>query len=66
MFYKFFKILCRLWFGKILHTDVIGAENIPADGAFILAANHGIRLFSARSLTAKFVTWARKNFSKIP
>lgn len=40
MFYKFFKMLCRLWFGKILHTDVIGTENIPADGAFILAANH--------------------------
>lgn len=39
-FYKFFKTLCRLWFGKILHTDVIGTENIPADGAFILAANH--------------------------
>ena len=39
-FYKFFKVLCRFWFGKILHTDVIGAENIPAEGAFILAANH--------------------------
>ena len=40
MFYAFFKILCRLWFGKILGTKIIGAENIPADGAFILAANH--------------------------
>ena len=39
-FYKFFKVLCRIWFGKILKTDVIGAENIPKDGAFILAANH--------------------------
>ena len=39
-FYKFFKILCRIWFGKILKTDVIGAENIPKDGSFILAANH--------------------------
>ena len=40
MFYAFFKILCRLWFGKILGTKIIGLENIPKDGAFILAANH--------------------------
>ncbi|MBQ4404177.1 MAG: 1-acyl-sn-glycerol-3-phosphate acyltransferase [Selenomonadaceae bacterium] len=40
MFYKIFKILCRFWFGLILRTRVIGVENIPADGAFILAANH--------------------------
>ena len=40
MFYKFFKVLCRLWYGIILRTHVIGAENIPANGAFILAANH--------------------------
>ena len=40
MFYKIFKVLCRLWFGLILRTRVIGAENIPESGAFILAANH--------------------------
>lgn len=40
MFYKIFKMLCRLWFGMILRTRVIGLENIPKDGAFILAANH--------------------------
>lgn len=40
MFYKIFKVLCRIWFGLILRTKVIGAENIPKDGAFILAANH--------------------------
>ena len=40
MFYKIFKILCRFWFGTILRTRVIGAENIPSKGAFILAANH--------------------------
>ena len=40
MFYKIFKVLCRFWFGLILRTRVIGAENIPKDGAFILAANH--------------------------
>lgn len=40
MFYKIFKMLCRLWFGTILGTRVIGMENIPKDGAFILAANH--------------------------
>lgn len=40
MFYKIFKMLCKIWFGVIFRTRVIGAENIPADGAFILAANH--------------------------
>lgn len=40
MFYKIFKVLCRFWYGTILRTRVIGAENIPAAGAFILAANH--------------------------
>lgn len=40
MFYKIFKALCRIWFGAIFRTRVIGAENIPRDGAFILAANH--------------------------
>lgn len=40
MFYKFFKVLCRIWYGTILRTRVLGAENIPTSGAFILAANH--------------------------
>lgn len=40
MFYKIFKMLCRLWFGTILRTRIIGLENIPENGAFILAANH--------------------------
>lgn len=40
MFYKIFKVLCRFWYGLILRTRVIGSENIPASGAFILAANH--------------------------
>lgn len=40
MFYKIFRGLCRFWYGTILGTRVIGAENIPASGAFILAANH--------------------------
>ena len=40
MFYRIFKVLCRIWFGTILGTRVIGAENIPSEGAFILAANH--------------------------
>lgn len=40
LFYAIFKILCRVWFGIILKTKVTGAENIPASGAFILAANH--------------------------
>lgn len=40
MFYKFFRALCRIWFSLIFRTKVIGVENIPKDGAFILAANH--------------------------
>ncbi|MBQ7454792.1 MAG: 1-acyl-sn-glycerol-3-phosphate acyltransferase [Selenomonadaceae bacterium] len=40
MFYKIFRVLCRFWYGIIFRTRVIGAENIPAEGAFILAANH--------------------------
>ena len=40
MFYAIFKILCRAVFGIIFRTKVIGAENIPTNGAFILAANH--------------------------
>ena len=40
MFYKIFKLLCRIWFGSLFRTRVVGAENIPASGAFILAANH--------------------------
>ena len=40
MFYAIFKILCRAVFGIVFRTKVIGAENIPSTGAFILAANH--------------------------
>ena len=40
MFYKIFKILCRLFFGGILSTKIIGVENIPKEGGFILSANH--------------------------
>ena len=40
MFYQIFKVLCQFWFGMILRTKIIGAENIPKEGAFILAANH--------------------------
>ena len=39
MFYALTKIICRALFGIIFRTKVIGAENIPAGGAFILAAN---------------------------
>ncbi len=34
------KIICRAIFGIIFRTKIIGAENIPASGAFILSANH--------------------------
>lgn len=40
MIYAIFKILCRIFFGKILSTKIIGTENLPKEGGFILAANH--------------------------
>lgn len=40
MFYDFMRIFCRLLFGIVFRTKVIGAENIPKEGAFILSANH--------------------------
>ena len=40
MFYKIFKIICKFVFGIIFRTKVIGLENIPQNGALIIAANH--------------------------
>ncbi len=40
MIYAITKFICRIVYGKIFSTNVIGAENIPEKGAFILAANH--------------------------
>ena len=40
MFYSIFKVICRFVFSIIFRTRVIGAENIPLEGSFILAANH--------------------------
>lgn len=40
MIYTITKIICRIVYGWIFGTKVIGAENIPERGAFIMAANH--------------------------
>ncbi len=40
MLYSLLKIVCGFIFKYIFRTRVIGAENIPETGAFILAANH--------------------------
>ena len=40
LFYQIFKLLCRIVFGIIFRTKIIGAENVPKKNAFILAANH--------------------------
>ena len=40
MFYAIFKVICKFVFGVIFRTRVIGAENVPKEGALILAANH--------------------------
>lgn len=40
MFYDFMRIICRALFGIVFRTKVIGLENIPSEGAFILSSNH--------------------------
>ena len=40
MFYDCMRYLFRFIFKIIFRTKIIGVENIPKDGAFILAANH--------------------------
>ena len=40
MVYGFFQYLFRFIFYVIFRTRVYGRENIPAEGAVILAANH--------------------------
>ncbi len=40
MFYSFLRIFFRLFFKLFFRARVLGKENVPADGAIILAANH--------------------------
>ena len=40
MFYSIFKIFCRFLFSVFFRTKVIGLENVPTEGAVIVAANH--------------------------
>jgi 1-acyl-sn-glycerol-3-phosphate acyltransferase len=40
MFYKLIRIIFRAVFGILFRPKIIGKENIPAAGAFILSANH--------------------------
>ena len=40
MLYRFFQIVFRLLFYTVFRTRVYGRENIPKEGAVILAANH--------------------------
>lgn len=40
MLYRFLQIVFRLLFYTVFRTRVYGRENIPKDGAVILAANH--------------------------
>lgn len=40
MLYGFLQIVFRLFFYTVFRTRVYGRENIPAEGAVILAANH--------------------------
>ena len=40
MFYSIMRIFCRCLFKIVFRTRVIGLENVPNEGALILAANH--------------------------
>lgn len=40
MFYNFAKNVCRIFLKLFLPIHVIGVDNIPSKGAFILAGNH--------------------------
>ena len=40
MFYSVFKLLCRFIFSFIFKTRVVGIDNVPKEGAVIVAANH--------------------------
>jgi len=40
MFYRFAKALFTLYFKCLYSLDVTGVENLPAQGAFIICANH--------------------------
>ena len=40
MLYRFLQIVFRLLFYTVFRTRVYGRENIPKEGAVILAANH--------------------------
>ena len=40
MFYKILKVIFRFTFNLLFLPKVIGAENVPKEGAMIMAANH--------------------------
>ena len=40
MFYKILKVIFRFTFNLLFSPKVIGAENVPKEGAIIMAANH--------------------------
>ena len=40
MFYAFMRIFLRCFFKLLFKVKIIGVENVPKDGALILAANH--------------------------
>ena len=44
MLYGFLQVIFRLFFYIVFRTRVYGRENIPAEGAVILAANHASHL----------------------
>ena len=40
MFYSFMRFFLRIFFKIFFRTRIIGVENIPREGAFILSSNH--------------------------
>lgn len=74
MFYKYLAIFLRFCFKKFFKAEIIDAENVPKDGAVILAANHIsnfdpplVGSFSPRPVhfMAKIELFKNKIFAKI-
>lgn len=40
MLYRFLKVLFTILFGILFRPKIVGVENVPRDGAMIMAANH--------------------------
>lgn len=68
MFYKVVRALCAVFLRLAFRFRVVGLENVPDGGGFILAANHaptGTRCWrGSRSSATRSATWPRRSSSR--